>query len=231
MLAFTFGVSILTGIVFGLAPALRAARVDLNTSLKAGGRNSAGRRRLRQLAAPAAQPAGRVAEVALSLMLLIGAGLLVRSFVRLQSVSPGFNPEGVISMRLGASGRQFPNRDAAVAFFRQFGEAPRQPCPACTVRGAVSSLPFTSSVGWGSINVEGWTPQPGQELQVDQRAATTDYFRTMEIPLVQGAVLHRLRHAAERRAGRDHRREVRAAVLAGRRRRRQARLERSRSSR
>ncbi len=55
-----------------------------------------------------------------------------------------------------------------------------------TLRGAVSSLPFTSSVGWGSINVEGWTPQPGQELQVDQRGATTDYFRTMAIPLVQG---------------------------------------------
>ena len=54
------------------------------------------------------------------------------------------------------------------------------------MRGAVSSLPFTSSVGWGSINVEGWTPQPGQELQVDQRGATTDYFRTMRIPLVQG---------------------------------------------
>ena len=54
------------------------------------------------------------------------------------------------------------------------------------MRGAVSSLPFTSSVGWGSINVEGWTPQPGQELQVDQRGATTDYFRTMRIPLVKG---------------------------------------------
>src|SRR5262245_64738536 len=54
------------------------------------------------------------------------------------------------------------------------------------MRGAVTSLPFTSSVGWGSINVEGWTPQPGQELQVDQRAATIDYFRTMRIPLVQG---------------------------------------------
>jgi predicted permease len=54
------------------------------------------------------------------------------------------------------------------------------------MRGAVSSLPFTSSVGWGSINVEGWTPQPGQELQVDQRGASPDYFRTMSIPLVKG---------------------------------------------
>ena len=111
----------LTGIVFGLAPALRAAKVDLNTALKAGGRSTQGdggfgssRRRLRSLLV--------VSEVALSLMLLIGAGLLIRSFVRLQSVSPGFNPDNVISMRLGASGRQFPNRDAAVEFYRQFGD-------------------------------------------------------------------------------------------------------------
>ena len=186
VLAFTLGISALTGVVFGLAPAWRAARVDLNTALKAGGRNTQGeggfstsRRRLRSLLV--------VSEVALSLMLLIGAGLLIRSFVRLQNVSPGFNPENVISMRLGASGRQFPNREAAVEFFRQVGDRIAA-VPGVTVRGAVSTLPFTSAVGWGSINVEGFTPQPGQELQVDQRAATPDYFRTMEIPLVKGRV-------------------------------------------
>jgi putative ABC transport system permease protein len=184
VLAFTFGVSIVTGLLFGLAPALRAARVDLNTSLKAGGRNAQGeggfgssRRRLRSLLV--------VAEVAISLTLLIGAGLLVRSFVRLQRVSPGFDPEGVISMRVGPSARQFANRDAAMAFYRPLGDA-LAAVPGVTMRGAVSSLPFTSSVGWGGINVEGWTPQPGQELQVDQRGATTDYFRTMRIPLVKG---------------------------------------------
>jgi predicted permease len=184
VLAFTFGVSILTGIVFGLAPAWRAARVDLNTSLKAGGRHTQGeggfntsRRGLRSLLV--------VAEVALSLMLLVGAGLLVRSFVRLQSVSPGFNPDHVISMRLGASGRQFQDREAAVEYYRQLADKISS-VPGVKVRGAISSLPFTSSVGWGSINVEGFTPQPGQELQVDLRAATPDYFRTMEIPLVKG---------------------------------------------
>jgi putative ABC transport system permease protein len=184
VLAFTFGVSVVTGIVFGLAPALRAARPDLNNALKAGGRNTQGeggfgssRRRLRSLLV--------VVEVAISLMLLVGAGLLVRSFVRLQNVSPGFEPEGVISMRLGPSARQFQNRDEALGYYRPFNEAIAA-VPGVTMRGAVSSLPFTSSVGWGSISVEGWTPQPGQELQVDQRAATSDYFRTMKIPLVQG---------------------------------------------
>ncbi len=184
VLAFTFGVSIVTGIVFGLAPALRAARADLNTGLKAGGRSARGeggfgssRRRLRSLLV--------VSEVAFSLMLLIGAALLVRSFVRLQSVSPGFTPDSVISMRLGASGRQFPNGEGRLEFYRQFGDRIAA-VPGVKLRGAVTALPFTSSVGWGSINVEGFTPQPGQELQVDQRAATPDYFRTMEIPLVKG---------------------------------------------
>src|SRR6185436_14702359 len=117
--------------------------------------------------------------------LLVGAGLLIRSFVRIQQVTPGFNPENVISLRLGASGRQFPNPESRLEYFRQFGDRIAA-VPGVTVHGAVSALPFTSSVGWGSINVEGFTPQPGQELQVDQRAATADYFRTMEIPLVRG---------------------------------------------
>ena len=179
---------------------MRAARADLNTALKAGGRNTQGeggfgssRWRLRSLLV--------VAELALSLMLLVGAGLLVRSFVRLQQVTPGFNPESVISLRLGASGRQFPNPEARLEYFRQFGDRIAA-VPGIKVRGAVTALPFTSSVGWGSINVEGWTPQPGQELQVDQRAATPDYFRTMEIPLREGTVVLELRRLPERRARR-----------------------------
>jgi predicted permease len=184
VLTFTFVVSVLTGIVFGLAPAWRATRVDLNTTLKTAGRSThaegglgTSRFKLRSLLI--------VSELALSLMLLIGATLLVRSFVRLQSVSPGFNPDHVISMRLGASGRVFPTPEAAIPYRQQFAER-LSSVPGVKVRGAVSSLPFTSSVGWGSINVEGFTPQPGQELQVDQRAATPDYFRTMEIPLKRG---------------------------------------------
>ena len=186
VLMFTFAVSILTGLLFGLVPALRAARVDLNTSLKAGGRNTQGdagfgsaRPRLRGLLV--------VAEVAISLMLLVGAGLLLRSFVRLQAVSPGFQPDGVISLRVGPSARQLANRDAVLAHYGPIAEAVAA-VPGAASYGAVSSLPFTSSVGWGSINVEGWTPQPGQELQVDQRAVTPHYFSTMGIRLVQGRV-------------------------------------------
>src|SRR4051812_39241232 len=142
VLAFTFAVSILTGILFGLAPALRAARVDLNATLKAGGRNTQGdgglggsRRRLRSLLV--------IAEIAISIVLLIGAGLLIRSFMQLQRVSPGFDPEGVISMRLGATARQFETRDAAVAYYATFGDQLAS-VPGVKVRGAVSALPFTS---------------------------------------------------------------------------------------
>jgi putative ABC transport system permease protein len=184
VLTFTFGVSIFTGILFGLAPALRAARVDINSTLKSGGRNTQGdgglggsRRRLRSLLV--------VGEMAISMVLLVGAGLLIRSFVQLQRVSPGFVPEGVVSMRLGATARRFENRDAAVAYYTGFGEQLAS-VPGVKERGAVTALPFTSSVGWGQISVEGWTPEPGQELQVDQRGASTKYFATMKIPLVAG---------------------------------------------
>jgi len=97
----------------------------------------------------------------------------------------GLTPDGVVSMRLGVSARQFENRDAAVAYYATFGEQLAS-VPGVKERGAVSSLPFTSSVGWGQINVEGWTPEPGHELQVDQRGATTKYFSTMKIPLIAG---------------------------------------------
>ena len=184
VLAFTFTVSLIAGILFGLAPALRAARVDLNSMLKAGGRNTQGdgglgfsRRRLRSLLV--------AGEVAISLWLLIGAGLLIRSLVRLQNVSPGFDPSGVVSMRLGSTARQFANRDAALAYWATFGDQ-LSSVPGVKERGAVSVLPFTSSVGWGPINVEGWTPEPGQELQVDFRSATSRYFSTMRIPLIAG---------------------------------------------
>jgi predicted permease len=184
VLVFTFAISILTGAVFGLAPALRSVNVDLNSALKSGGRSTQGdggfsfaRHRLRSFLV--------VSELAFSLLLLIGAGLLIRSFVRLQSVSPGFNADHVISLRLGAAARRFQNREEAIQFGRQLFQK-LSSVPGVGAVGAVSALPFTSSVSWGGVNVEGFTPQPGQELQVDQRNATTDYFRAMEIPLLKG---------------------------------------------
>ncbi len=182
VLAFSFGISIVTGVLFGVAPAWRAMRVDLNTSLKAGGRSGQSdgglrlaRNRLRGLLV--------VSELALSLMLLIGAGLLIRSFVRLQRVRPGFATDHILSMRVSVNGRKY--EKGAAQFFREAGDRITH-LPGVKSQGLVSALPLTGSVGWGEINVEGYAPPPGQELQVDLRVASTDYFRAMDVPLLKG---------------------------------------------
>ena len=184
VLAFTFGLSLATGMLFGLAPAWRAIKVDPNSSLKAGGRSGQSdgglylkRHRLRGLLV--------VSELALSVILLIGAGLLIRSFVRLQSVAPGFTTDHVLTMQIAANDSKYREDKALANFYREI-EARIAHLPGVVAEGAVSVLPLTGSVGWGGIHVEGYTPPPGQELQVDQRIASTDYFRTMQIPLVAG---------------------------------------------
>ena len=184
VLAFTFGVALVTGILFGVAPLWRAVRVDPNASLKAGGRASQAegglylrKHRLRGLLV--------VSELALSLMLLIGAGLLVRSFVRLQSVAPGFTTEHVLTMQIAATDPKYRDEKALANLYREI-ENRVVHLPGVIAEGEVSVLPLTGSVGWGGINVEGYTPPPGQELQVDLRVASADYFRAMEIPLRAG---------------------------------------------
>ena len=181
VLAFTFGISSVTGVLFGVAPAWRAMKVDLNTSLKSGGRSgqsdgglSLARNRLRGLLV--------VSELSLSLMLLTGAGLLIRSFVRLQSIPPGFATDHILSMRV-VNGPKY--HTAAAQFFQEAGDRITH-LPGVKSQGLVSALPLTGSVGWGEINVEGYTPPPGQELQVDVRVASNDYFRAMGIPLLKG---------------------------------------------
>ncbi len=184
VLAFTFGVSLVTGILFGVAPAWRAIKVDLNTSLKAGGRSGhsdgslhLGRHRLRGLLV--------VSELALSLMLLIGAGLLIRSFVRLQGVPPGFTTDRVLTMQVAANGAKYRDDKAVVQFYQEI-ERRIAHLPGVKAEGVVDVLPLTGAVGWGGIKVEGYQPPPGQELQVDLRTASTDYFRAMEITLLKG---------------------------------------------
>jgi predicted permease len=187
VLMFTLGVSLTTGIVFGVAPLWRALKVDVNSSLKAGGRSGQGegglhlrRHSLRGLLV--------VSELTLSLMLLIGAGLLIRSFVRLQSVPPGFNTHQVVTMEVAAAGREYQNdknHKPIINFYKEV-ETRVSHLPGVVAEGVVSALPLTGEVGWGGIDVEGYAPPPGQELQADIRVAGTGYFRTMEIPLRKG---------------------------------------------
>jgi predicted permease len=184
VLAFTFMVSIATGILFGLAPVLRALKVDLNTSLKAGGRSGQTdgglylrKHRLRGLLI--------VSELTLSLMLLIGAGLLIRSFVRLQSVPPGFTTDHLLSLQISADDPKYRDNKAAANLLRDI-DSRISHLAGVVAAGEADVLPLTGTVGWGGINIEGYTPPPEQELQVDIRGASANYFQTMEIPLVKG---------------------------------------------
>ncbi|HET9402608.1 MAG TPA: ABC transporter permease [Candidatus Acidoferrales bacterium] len=184
VLAFTFIVSILTGILFGLAPVIRGIAIDLNTSLKAGGRGGQTdgglyikRHRLRGLLI--------VSELTLSLMLLIGAGLLIRSFIRLQNVPPGFSTNSVISMQVAATDPKYRDPKAASNLWRDI-DLRVSHLPGVVAEGESDVLPLTGAVGWGGMSVEGYNPPPGQELQVDQRVASADYFQTLQIPLRRG---------------------------------------------
>lgn len=184
VLGFTFAVSIFTGVLFGLVPALRASRADLTTSLKAGGKGSlSGGLSIRH---DKLRGALVIAELAISLPLLVGAGLLVRSFLQLANVPPGFNPGHVVSMHIGAYGPHFQDPATRVHFYDDLAEHTLH-LPGVTATGAVSALPLTSAIGWGGIHIEGYVPPADQpELQVDVRAATSSYFNAMQIPLIYG---------------------------------------------
>ena len=127
-----------------------------------------------------------ISELAFSMMLLIGAGLLIRSFLRLQSVSPGFNPDRVLSMRLSLSGPKYYNlRATAPAYENMLARIGS--LPGVRASGAVSTLPFAGTLVFGRLEVEGHASAPGEpDPQIDQRSAAGGYFRTMEIPLLKG---------------------------------------------
>jgi predicted permease len=184
VLGFSLAVSLVTGIVFGLAPAFRASRIDLTTSLKSGGRGSVkGGLHVKH---DKLRGALVIAELAIALPLLAGAGLLVRSFVRLIDVPPGFNPHNVISMQVSAEGPRYKERAARVQFYQALDERVGH-LSGVSAEGAITSLPLTPSVGWGGMQIEGYVPPPNQpELQVDVRFTTPGYFTAMQIPIRSG---------------------------------------------
>lgn len=185
VLTFTICLALATGIAFGLVPVFRALRVDLNTSLKSGGRRAKGDGGLR-ISRQSLRGLLVVGELALSLMLLAGAGLLVRSFWRILDVQPGFTTRNVLTMQVAALTPKYRNNEkASSALFNEM-ETRIGRLRGVAASGFVSALPLTGSTGWGMINVEGFTPPPGQELQVDMRTASADYFRALEIPMRSG---------------------------------------------
>jgi putative ABC transport system permease protein len=180
VLAFSVGASLLSGILFGLLPALTAAGTGLNESLKEGGRTGSAARGKRM------RSAFVVVEIALALVLLVGAGLLVRSFARLMDVDAGFDTERTITMRVSLPQSRYGQPPQRIQFFdRLFERIDR--LPGVQSSGAVSFLPLTGLGSATSYAVVGEaTPPAGQEPVADVRVIANDYFKAMGIPLVRG---------------------------------------------
>ncbi|HEX6730434.1 MAG TPA: ABC transporter permease [Pyrinomonadaceae bacterium] len=178
---FALVVSLVTGIVFGLVPALHATKPDLNEGLKEGQRGSMestfGKRTRRALV---------VAEVALSLMLLIGAGLLIKSFLRLQQENLGFNPENLLAVSLELPDSTYPEDRQKAAFFRE-ALVRLGTVPGVKSVGSTTGLPLTLSLSGSDFRIEGRPdPEAGQEMIIETRSVSPDYFGTLGIPLLKG---------------------------------------------
>jgi len=185
VLAFTLGISLVSGVLFGLVPAWGLRRLDLHATLKDAGRGSAGTgslwgrgQRARQLLV--------AAELALAVTLLIGAGLLVRSFTAIGRVRPGFDPHGVLTLELSTNGEKYPNSQAVALAYHDL--LPRlDAVPGVLAAGAVTPLPLSGYFAWGPITVEGRVLPAGETfINADQRVVAGRYFEAMHIPLVRG---------------------------------------------
>jgi putative ABC transport system permease protein len=184
VLLFTVALSVASGVVFGLVPALRLARVDLQGSLKDLGAAAGtfatrghGNRTRRVMV---------VAELALAVVLLIGAGLLIRSFVALQQVSPGFNAANVLTLELNVSGRKYPDPSAVAEAYRLLGDR-LAVLPGVTAAGAVSALPLSQMMSWGPVSIESRAyTSAASFINVDQRIVSGAYFEAMQIPQIEG---------------------------------------------
>jgi predicted permease len=178
-LTFTAITSLLTGIFFGLAPALQASKTDLNEALKEGGRSSAetgGQSRTRNLLV--------VSEIALSFVLLIGAGLMVRSFSRLSEVRLGFDPENVLTMRLSLPGAKYPESRQVAAFYQELMSRLKAQ-PGVQAAAATSQLPLGEVMANASFEIEGRKLEEGIGI-ADYNIISPDYFRAMNVPVLQG---------------------------------------------
>ena len=186
VLVFTLGVSLLTGILFGFAPVLAAFRVSLNNTLKETGSQSgtgAGTRRL--------QRALMVTEIALSFVLFIGAGLLVKSFHQLTAIQPGFDPHGVLTARIALPLDQYQSLDLQRNFFQRLVEK-LQSLPGVASAGATASIPLRGNVMMSTIQIEG---QPPADFGVPNvptasiNSVTPGYFAALRVPLIEGRFL------------------------------------------
>jgi predicted permease len=185
VLIFTLALAIITGLVFGVVPAVAVLRGNTASFLKDDAtRGSAGK------ATGAVRAALVVAEVAITLVLLVGAGLLIKSFANLRGVDPGFNRENVLSAQMALPASRYPTPEARRAFWQRLTEKAQQ-IPGVTVVGLTSNVPFNGSVSTGSYSIVGYTPGPGEPRpHARQDVVGADFFRAMQIPLLEGRVFN-----------------------------------------
>jgi len=183
VLLFTLGLSIATGLIFGAIPAIAVIRGNTSAYLKDdSARGSAGR------GTGLARASLVVGETALALMLLFGAGLLIKSFARLQAVDPGFSPDNVLTAQIALPSLRYPDAAARRAFWTRLVDKARG-LPGVTAVGLTSNVPFNGSVSSGSYSIVGYTPGPNETAPHGrQEVAGGDYFRAMKIPLIEGRV-------------------------------------------
>jgi putative ABC transport system permease protein len=180
VLGFTAVVSLFTGLLFGLVPALQLSAPNLNEVLKEGGRGSHGAAR------GTLRDALVISEIALALMLLTGAGLLLRTFSKLHSVDPGFNPKNVLTMAVALPSSNYPFGSAKpVVFYRDLLDR-TSVLPGVLSAAAVSILPLGGDFDTAGAEVEGQVYGPGEQPSPERYIVTKDYFRTMQISLVRG---------------------------------------------
>jgi len=182
VMLWTLLIAVITGVLFGLTPALHLTRLNLNDSLKEGGKGEGGQtsnRRMRNVFV--------VSEIALAVVLLAGAGLLVKSFIKLQQIDRGFNTDNVLTMVVRLPDYKYSKDPQVIAFFRQALEHIRS-LPGVRAEGIVNYLPFYGGLGSATgFTVLGRpTPPPGQEPSTNVRVADDGYFEALGIPVLRG---------------------------------------------
>ncbi len=183
VLAFTAVVALMTSVLFSLAPAMRSLKVDLTDSLKDGGQggsSGASRQRFRNALV--------VVQMALAVLLLVGAGLMLRSLWSLQRIPIGFDPSNVLTMRVSLPTTSYPNAEQVVGFYDRLIERVRQ-LPGVRTAGAARLLPLGSTIGDFGLIVEGYVPPPGTSAKGDWQIVTDGYLEAMGERVVRGRTI------------------------------------------